>query len=217
MRYQMGRHSIEVKPGEKYNRLTFIRYVGYKKNETEIWECKCDCGNTTFVKKTFVTSGHTKSCGCLKGIAYNTRHGMCETRIYNTHQKMKQRCYKEYDKEYHNYGGRGIRVCDEWLGKNGFINFYNWAIENGYKDDLTLDRIDVNGNYESDNCRWVDMTTQANNKRNNKLITYDGKTMTLSEWARCLNMPYARLFQRIKHGWSIERTLTIPKMKNQYK
>lgn len=199
---------IVVKPGEKYNMLTFIRYTGCKRNGSEIWECRCDCGKTTYIKKTFVTSGHTKSCGCQKHKGY-PKHGKCETRIYNTHQKMKQRCYKEYEKEYHNYGGRGITVCDEWLGEDGFINFYNWAMANGYQDNLTLDRIDVNGNYEPDNCRWVDMVVQQNNRRNNYYITYKGKTKTLAEWSRELGISENALDNRLKK-WNIDDAFNTP-------
>ena len=109
------------------------------------------------------------------------------------------------DTLYKNYGGRGIKVCDEW---NSFENFYKWAVNNGYEDNLTIDRIDCNGNYEASNCRWVTVEKQCNNKRNNVLITYNKETHTMAEWNRILNFPKGLLKTRLNRGWSVERALT---------
>ena len=110
---------------------------------------------------------------------------------------MKDRCYCSTDKNYNNYGKRNIRVCDTWL--NDFINFYNWSMNNGYKNNLTIDRINVNGNYEPNNCRWAEQKIQQRNKRSNKLITYNGETHCISEWAEILGFSTACFFYRVKH------------------
>lgn len=150
----------------------------------------------------------TKSCGCLnkemsKQRAY--KHGLNNTRIYNIYNKIKSRCYYSKDTSYMNYGGRGILICEEWLDKqNGFINFYNWAIDNGYTEKLTIDRIDNDGNYEPNNCRWVDKKTQNNNKRNNIIIKYNKDTHTLKEWSEILKLNYKMLFNRYTHNYCIE-------------
>lgn len=140
-----------------------------------------------------------------------TKHGMSYSSLYNVYQKMKSRCYNMHDKRYKNYGERGIIICDEWLGEDGFSNFQKWAIESGYRNDLTIDRIDVDGIYEPNNCRWTDMITQGNNKTNNHLITYNNKTMTLSMWAKQLGINYKTLSNRIvMRGWSVEKAFTQP-------
>ena len=118
-------------------------------------------------------------------------NGLSKTRIYKIYHRMVYRCRKDKTSEaYKYYREKNITVCDEWLGESGFINFYNWSMENGYSDELTIDRIDSNGNYEPSNCRWVDYTVQANNTSRNRIITYAGKTQTMAEWARELNIPY---------------------------
>lgn len=137
------------------------------------------------------------------------KHGLNETRIYKTWVRMKVRCYNQNHDRYKNYGGRGITVCDEW--KNDFKKFYEWAMKNGYSDDLTIDRIDVNGNYEPSNCRWITNKEQCNNRRNNHFITYNGKTQTVSEWAEEIGLDYNTLLVRINRlHWDIEKALTTP-------
>lgn len=176
--------------GRTFGRLTVVDNAPNKNNKT-YWLCKCECGNITKVDTGALKSGNTKSCGCLNIDKIidrnhrNSKHNMTNSKIYQVHKHMKERCYKEYHKSYNDYGGRGIKVCDEWLNKDGgFENFYKWAIENGYSENLTLDRKDVNGNYEPDNCRWVDNLTQCNNKRNNFYIEINGVIKTASEWGK---------------------------------
>lgn len=128
------------------------------------------------------------------GMAIGKRHG-----LYRRYYHMKARCYNPNCKAYKNYGGRGIRICDEWL--EDFMNFYNWAIENGYQDDLTIDRIDNNGNYEPSNCRWITDYEQRFNKRNNKLLTIERETKTITEWAKLYNLNIHTIYSRIRYGW----------------
>ena len=132
-------------------------------------------------------------------------HGKYKSRIYHTYKHMKQRCYNKNCKDYKNYGRRGIKICDEWLNK--FMAFYNWAYDNGYADTLTIDRIDVNGNYEPSNCRWATQKQQSNNKRNNVLLTYNGKTQNMAQWAEELDINGGTVRMRHYRGWSDKECL----------
>ena len=129
-------------------------------------------------------------------------------RLYNIWRKMKQRCYNNNDPKYKNYGARGICICDEW--KHDFILFYNWAIENGYRDELTIDRIDVDGNYEPDNCQWATPKQQARNTTKNRNYTINGETHCLSEWCEILNLRYKTVYTRIfEYNWPIKQALEL--------
>lgn len=157
---------------KRFDRLTVIRRLRPSEVKTKQynWLCKCDCGNVIHATAYKLKTGHTRSCGCLKkefSIGDKTRtHGKRNTRLYNIHASMKQRCYNKNSENYCYYGKLGVSICDEWKGENGFENFYNWAIKNGYNDELSIDRINPYGNYEPSNCRWADAITQARNKRN---------------------------------------------------
>lgn len=196
--------------GKRYGSLTVIKLAYKTKDNRNCWLCKCDCGNETIVRSDNLINGHTESCGCLRERTSRkllTTHGLSETRIYKIYKGMKARTTNENATEYKNYGGRGIKVCDEWI--NDFKAFYDWSINNGYKDGLTIDRIDVNGNYEPSNCRWATIKEQANNRTNNHFITYNGETHTMKQWSEKLNIDYKRLWSRInRYHWSIERALT---------
>lgn len=139
-----------------------------------------------------------------------TKHGLYNTRIYTTYSAMKQRCFNENNSEYYRYGGRGITICSEWLGRNGFINFYNWSMENGYNNNLTIERVDNDGNYEPSNCIWADYYTQNNNTSRNKLYTYQGETHSLSVWGRIKpnGLEYETLRSRLRDGWDVDRAFS---------
>lgn len=199
--------------GKQYGRLTAIKHIGKDKHNNAMWKCKCSCGNTIIVRGATLRNGKANSCGCLhkemtKDLAKNNiTHNMSNTRLYRVWQNIKSRCYYKQNNRYENYGGRGIKVCDEW--KNDFKSFYEWAVTNGYKDTLTIDRINVNGDYEPNNCRWSTLIQQGRNKRNNKTYTINGETRCLSEWCELLNLNYNTVSTRIHRNWAIEKALEL--------
>ena len=141
-----------------------------------------------------------------KGNKNHLKHGMRYTRLYNIWRSMNQRCYNEKSVNFGRYGARGITVCDEW--KEDFQSFHEWAMANGYSEELTIDRIDVNGNYEPSNCRWSTYKEQANNKRNSRIIECNGVSHTLGEWSEITGIRLATIWERLRKGWSPERALT---------
>lgn len=187
--------SVKDLTGRKFGRLTALSYHKGSRQKKAKWLCKCICGNTVLVDTFKLISGHTKSCGCLqreRASLANKKHGLRNTRIYKTWCNMKSRCFNKNHSDYYNYGGRGITVCDEW--KNDFKAFYDWAISNGYRDDLTIDRIDVNGNYEPNNCRWETNYTQALNKNNTVKIKWYGELRPLKEICNLYNVDYFKAY-----------------------
>ena len=134
------------------------------------------------------------------------KHGGRKTRLYDIWHGIKARCYNPNNRAYKRYGGRGITMCDEW--RDSFAAFRDWAVANGYSDQLTCDRKDTNGSYTPDNCRWVTPKTQANNRRDNRLLTHDGQTHTISEWAELTGINKKTIYARIdRYGWDVKRTL----------
>ena len=203
---------IDLK-GQKFGKLTVIERAENKGKNTR-WLCLCECGNKTIVHAISLRSGSTKSCGCYKSIApklSNTKHGMSHTTTHKIWCDIKSRCFCLNDPAYKNYGGRGITMCDRW--KNSFEAFYEDVSKLPHFNEkgFTLDRIDNDGNYEPNNVRWVDRITQGNNKRNNRLISYNGETHTMAEWAKIKGLNYKTLSCRLYDGWDISRALETQK------
>ena len=171
--------------GNRYNHLTVIERVEGVQPAT--WKCKCDCGNITIVRGQNLKSGAVKSCGCLRHEKHDTHH-KSNTKIYGIWNAMRNRCYYKKGKAYKNYGGRGITVCDEW--RYSFDAFYKWAMENGYKDGLSIERIDNNRGYTPKNCKWISKGEQAQNRRRNYSVTINGITKNLTEWCKEYNIDY---------------------------
>lgn len=198
--------------GLRFGRLVIEDIVVENKHTYCI--CKCDCGSYTKKLFSVIKRGDIKSCGCLGKEVYSKGtpiHGLYYTRLYKIYSGMKNRCCCKTDYHYKNYGNRGIEICDEWLGKNGFINFYNWAMANGYKDDLSIDRIDNNGNYCPENCRWATMKEQQNNTRYNHILYYKGEKMTLSQASDKFNLSTSTIWHRVKkYGNNLEIALKNP-------
>jgi hypothetical protein len=205
--------------GNIYGRLTVEKEIGRKRGAV-LFLCHCDCNNKTEVTGCDLRSGKVNSCGCFKSeyvTAKNTTHGLKNHRIYSIHRNMMTRCYYKVATHYESYGGRGIAVCDDWSNKeNGFINFYNWAMENGYSDDLSIDRIDVNGNYEPSNCKWATTIEQSLNKRNTHYIEIEGKVKTLIEWCEEFGIKYKTVLYRINKGWDKSLAVTTPPNNKKY-
>lgn len=205
--------------GKKFGRLKVIKRMPNSKwNETR-WLCQCDCGKQIVSTYGKLAYNHTTSCGCYSKellIKNRTKHHLRKHKLYYIWSGAKQRCTNKKSKFFKDYGGRGIKVCEEWNNEeNGFLNFYNWAIENGYTENgdyrqYTLDRIDVNGNYEPDNCRWVSQKIQNNNRRSNRIIEYNGEKHTITEWCQIKNITRSTFYHRIARGWSLEKTLITP-------
>ena len=207
--------------GRQFERLTVIRRAPSKGGLTR-WTCQCSCEKGTIIDviAADLKRGHTKSCGCLKREQNKETmeqrhrdmgheiHGMSRTKLYYIWINMKAVCESVYNNEYVLYGARGIRVCNSW--SNSFIEFYNWAINNGYREGLTLDRINNNGHFEPKNCRWATMEVQNNNKRNNRVLTFNGMTKTASQWAKYLGISRDTLIWRLNNGWSVQQALTTP-------
>ena len=201
--------------GKKQNLLTVIsvkKICGKKKPNvySTMLECKCDCGKTTYIYPYFFKNNGIKSCGCIKhNTPYNATHKMSKELLYHIWESMRLRCSSPKDKHFADYGGRNIKVCDEW--NKDFLKFKEWALNNGYSKGLTLDRINNNSNYSPDNCRWTTRKKQQRNRRNNVYITYKGQTKLLVEWCEELNLSYKPICGRIQRlGWNADKAFNTP-------
>ncbi len=188
--------------GMKYGRLSVVSFSEIKDRKT-YFLCRCECGKEKIVESSKLRSGHTKSCGCIgidriRNLNYKT--GLTKTKLYYSYRNMLNRCYRTTTDMYRLYGQRGIGVCDEWLGEDGFLNFSKWAKSNNYKDGLQLDRIDNEKGYSPDNCRFVDSFVQANNKRNNRFVKVNGEVATVGNMARKHGVSYWNLLHYSKGG-----------------
>lgn len=193
--------------GQKFNKWLVIGLPFRNKNHT-FYQCKCDCGTMKDVELSTLKRG--TSSGCAKCRNNHHTHGKSSSKIYWIWHGMNERCLNKKQPSYKNYGGRGITVCDEW---QKFEPFYEWAMANGYAENLTIDRIDVNGNYEPQNCRWATIQEQAENKRTSVKYTFNGETKTQAEWARTLGIARNTLGERVKK-YGVEKALTTKKGKH---
>lgn len=222
------KHGNTVKYDESYigmkkNFLTVKEIARFPKSGHRAFLCECDCGNAKLIEPAQWEQEIVKSCGCKKtelSRETNTKHGLSKTRLYGIWQGMNDRCFNSKSQSYSNYGGRGITVCPEWIGEQGLLNFIDWSENNGYADNLSIDRINVNGNYEPSNCRWADWVTQNNNRRpkeewkeREKPFEFAGKRYFLYELCEIFNTSEPAIRYRMnKLGMTLEQALKTPKL-----
>lgn len=197
--------------GQHFGRLTVVERAENIGKKTA-WLCLCECGKTVIVSGSNLHDGQVRSCGCLwtevvpaHNREINLRHGESHTKLHKTWVNMRYRCNNPNCKSYKDYGGRGITICEEW---SSYEVFREWALKNGFAVGLSMDRIDVNGNYEPSNCRWVSDKVQNNNTRKNHYLTFRGETHTIQEWSEITGIKWTTIKYRIDKGWSVEKILT---------
>ena len=203
------RKSIDI-TNNRYGRLVAVQRVANDKNNHELWLCKCDCGNESIVLKNSLTSNRTRSCGCYykeSRLNASKKHGMTHSRLYAVWANMIRRCNNPKANDWKFYGAKGVTVCDEW---KHFSGFYEWAKKTGYKDDLTIDRIDNNGNYCPDNCRWANWDIQMNNTTRNHYIEVNGVVKTAIQWCREKGISPSTFYYRINKGWTDVDAIVTP-------
>lgn len=213
-----GENVVDLK-GKRFGKLVVVGIDLERSNKGRktYWECQCDCGNSKSIRSDSLTSKRipkTESCGCLRlekskeNLKKNHSHKSSKTRLYHTWQGMKARCYYEGCDSYNLYGARGIIICEEWL--NDFSAFKEWALISGYKEHLTIERIDFNGNYEPSNCKWITRPEQSNNRRTSIFIEYKGEILNLKQWSDKLGINYGTLNGRYKRGITDPEKLFVP-------
>ena len=214
---------VEVKEGERYGRLTIIRKVepaGSIHKRVRRFLCRCDCGNEIICRLPNLKSGTTKSCGCYRKFVSSNRrdcHHLQNTRIYRIWCGMKRRCYNKHNEHFDRYGGRGIIVCDEW--KTDFMNFYDWAMSNGYDDKLSIDRINNEGNYEPSNCRWANQKQQIVNSTAAIKCSLGGNIVSLSDIAAILGVSFKRIRRivyMLNNGYDMSELLSLSKKDDSF-
>jgi len=192
--------------GQRFGSLTVLEVHSQDEYRAYRWKCQCDCGNETVVRGSQLKSGVTASCGCgiRKASSRPRTHGQTHTPLYKRWRAMIERTRNPNATEYHNYGGRGIGVCERWLAFEGF------AADMGqtFDEALTLERRDVNGDYSPDNCYWATTRQQARNKRNNHVIEWRGRRMVVTDWADLLGLNPNTVVHRLRRGWPVDRALT---------
>ena len=197
--------------GQHIGKLTVLSRAENDGHGNACWYCVCDCGNTVTIRGAHLRSGNTRSCGCLEKEADNKRnyrHGKWSSRIYRIYYHMRDRCYNRNSVSYPFYGGRGISISKEW---NTFEKFYSWAIESGYTDQMTIDRINVHNGYSPENCRWIPIEEQASNTTRSHTITIGSESKTVNEWAQETGLNRSTILSRLKNGWSPEDAVLKPK------
>ena len=205
---------MKIQIGDKFNRWKVLKK---DKNKSTFWICQCDCGTIRSIKATALYLETSKSCGCynIEQLKARKTHGESNTRLYSIWESMKARCYYKKHNKYKDYGGRGITVCEEW--KNSFESFRDWALQNGYKDNLTLDRINNNKGYLPENCRWVTQSEQCKNKRPKESKYFSGLTLKeIYKKADEKNLKRLTVYMRLKRGWSLEKALETNLKVNQW-
>ena len=206
--------------GQRFGRLVVLARAENKGSKVQ-WLCKCDCGGSIIVRGCQLKNGGTRSCGCLhreNTEMLNRRKlsqtdGRSKTRIYRVWIGMRNRCNNPNNYDYKNYGGRGIKVCKEW--EMSFDSFRIWANSHGYQENLTIDRIDVNGNYCPENCRWVSLAVQHRNQRVSRMLSCYGERKTVADWSKITGISHSTLLARIRSGWADKEILTTPVQKRQ--
>lgn len=196
---------------QRFGRLVVRKMVGTARGKSW-WDCVCDCGKEVFLPTSYLTSGNSHSCGCGQRAAAaqvcknRGVHFMRGTRLYTIWRGMNQRCRDKNSSNYRHYGGRGISVCQGWLD---FKCFMGWALSTGYSDNLSLDRIDVDGDYKPSNCRWATKKEQCINRRTSRFITFRGEALTVTDWARKIGIRQTTLANRFRSGWPTETALML--------
>jgi hypothetical protein len=201
--------------GRKFSKLSVVDLAGRSKQGDTLWRCMCECGKEKVVRGSKLLNSHTRSCGCLqreKAGSASRAHGLYyedgkKSKLYGIWIGMKGRCNNPNDSVYQHYGQRGISVCDEWLE---FSVFHTWAIANGYKPGLTIERVLVNEGYRPDNCKWIPRNEQSKNTRKSRIVIYQGLEKRLTEWADILGFDAKAIRQRIDRGWPIDKAFTTP-------
>ncbi|MBQ7844982.1 MAG: hypothetical protein IJ392_02395 [Clostridia bacterium] len=193
--------------GMRFGKLIVIKRAENDSHGNTRWLCRCDCGKEHIATCAKLTKGSIKSCGCMR----YSQNGHSRSRLYATWRGMRSRCEDPRHTKYRFYGGRGITVCEEW---KDFLTFREWALSNGYTDELTIDRIDSDKGYSPDNCRWLTMKEQANNRSSNRLLNYQGKQYTVAQFAEAFHLRYHTVMNRIKAGWSPDKIIHTPEALN---
>jgi hypothetical protein len=191
---------------QRFGRLRVISRAGKNKHNQLLWNCECDCGQKCVCLGFVMRRGETQSCGCLHReitSTINASHGMAGTPIYAIYRSMMQRCYDKNSQAYNRYGGRGINVCDQWQQFEGFYD----AMGDKPKD-MSLDRIDNNGDYSPENVKWANAKTQANNRKSNVVLEHNGKKQTMQQWSDELGLKVGTVWARLNRGWNISQALT---------
>lgn len=194
--------------GQRFGRLVVVKEAGRTQSGVRLLECMCDCGKTKIIRYGNMINGHTKSCGCLHGETLRKRnqtHGQTKTKGYKTWQEMKDRCQRESNRAFCNYGGRGITICSEWMSFERFISDMGQP-----KPGQQIDRIDNSKGYFKENCRWVSPKQNSRNRRSSRNILYQGQTKTLAEWAESKGMKIGTLWARLNRGMDMESAMTTP-------
>lgn len=205
--------------GQRFGRLLVLKENGRNKSGHVMWLCRCECGALCSVDGYRLRIGESTSCGCYhREVVGNMfrKYDSVDKRLYRIWKLMHSRCYNKNNPKYKNYGARGIEISPEW--KEDFKAFESWAFSNGYRDDLTIDRKDVDGPYSPENCRWTTNAVQCNNKTDNVFLEYNGCRKTISEWARLTGIKASTLYARVSAGWTVEELLlTSPEYGNRVK